>query len=85
MRKAMQRIKKMTFQSKKRRIIEPITEVDLDVQFTRMNPEKFEDILQYAEKTYYGEQYLWGAEWWYWLHLQGRSDMWDRAKELYKK
>ena len=66
-------------------LIEPITEVDLDVQFTRMNPEKFEDILQYAEKTYYGEQYLWGAEWWYWLHLQGRSDMWDRAKELYKK
>ena len=28
-------------------LIEPITEVDLDVQFTRMNPEKFEDILQY--------------------------------------
>ena len=28
MRKAMQRIKKMTFQSKKRRIIEPITEED---------------------------------------------------------
>ncbi len=66
-------------------LIEPITEVDLDVQFTRMNPEKFEDILQYAEETYYEEQYLWGAEWWYWLHLQGRSDMWDRAKELYKK
>ena len=28
MRKAMQRIKKMTFQSKKHRIIEPITEED---------------------------------------------------------
>ena len=28
MRKAMQRIKKMTFQSKKRRFIEPITEED---------------------------------------------------------
>ncbi len=66
-------------------LIEPITDVDLETQFTRMNPEKFEDILQYAEGTYYEEQYLWGAEWWYWLHLQGRSDMWDRAKELYKK
>lgn len=64
-------------------LLEPIVEVPLDIQFTRMNLEKFEDIITYAEKTRYDEQYLWGAEWWYWLHLQGRDEMWDRGKKLY--
>lgn len=64
-------------------LIEPITNVDLEVQFSRMNLEKFEDIISYAEETRFDRQYLWGAEWWYWLHLQGRSEMWDRGRELF--
>jgi len=48
-----------------------------------MNPEKFADILEYARGTRYDTQYLWGAEWWYWLHLQGESDMWEMGKELF--
>lgn len=48
-----------------------------------MNVEKFEDILVYAENTRYEKQYLWGAEWWYWLHLQGESAMWERGKQLF--
>lgn len=64
-------------------LIEPITDVDLEVQFTRMNLEKLEDIITYAEGTHFEKQYLWGAEWWYWLHLQGHSDIWNRGKELY--
>lgn len=66
-------------------LLEPITEVPLDVQFTRMNAEKFEDILEYAEGTRFDRQYLWGAEWWYWLHLQGESAMWERGKRLFAK
>jgi hypothetical protein len=42
-------------------LLEPIVDVPLETQFTRMNLEKFEDILQYAEKTRFEEQYLWGA------------------------
>lgn len=64
-------------------LVAPIVEVPLAVQFSRMNVEKFEDILVYAENTRYEKQYLWGAEWWYWLHLQGESAMWERGKQLF--
>jgi hypothetical protein len=64
-------------------LLEPIVRVPLDIQFTRMNLEKFEDILEYAEKTHYEEQYLWGAEWWYWLKLQDKPEMWNRGQKLY--
>ncbi|MCD5381295.1 MAG: beta-galactosidase [Candidatus Pacebacteria bacterium] len=66
-------------------LLEPIIDVPLEVQFTRMNLEKFEDILQYAEETRFDKQYLWGAEWWYWLSLQDQSQMWERGKKLYVK
>ncbi len=66
-------------------LLEPIVDVPLETQFTRMNLEKFEDILAYAEDTRYEQQYLWGAEWWYWLMLQDRPEMWERGKQLYVK
>jgi hypothetical protein len=66
-------------------LLEPVVDVPLETQFTRMNLEKFEDILSYAEQTHYERQYLWGAEWWYWLRLQGRPEMWERGKRLYMK
>ncbi|MBP6881453.1 MAG: beta-galactosidase [Candidatus Pacebacteria bacterium] len=66
-------------------LLEPVKEVPLDVQFTRMNLEKFEDILLYAAETRYERQYLWGAEWWYWLDQQGHPEMWERGKRLFMK
>lgn len=66
-------------------LLEPIVDVPLEVQFTRMNLEKFEEILTYAEETHFERQYLWGGEWWYWLHLQGESAMWERGKRLFAK
>lgn len=65
-------------------LVAPVVEVPLSVQFTRMNPEKFADIIEYARHTRYDRQYLWGAEWWYWLHLQGESAMWEQGKALLK-
>lgn len=64
-------------------LIEPIVDVPLEVQFTRMNLEKFEDIITYAEQTRFDKQYLWGGEWWYWLKLQDRPEMWERGKQLF--
>lgn len=64
-------------------LLEPIVEVPLSVQFSRMNLQKFEDILTYAEGTHYEKQYLWGAEWWYWLKLQDRPEMWNRGQQLF--
>jgi len=66
-------------------LIEPIIDVPLETQFTRMNLQKFEDILEYAEATHFEQQYLWGAEWWYWLKLQDRPEMWERGQQLFMK
>ena len=66
-------------------LVEPIVDVPLDVQFTRMNPEKFADILDYAQATRYERQYLWGAEWWYGLLLQGEEEMWNMGLELFQE
>ena len=64
-------------------LIAPIETVPLETQFTRMDLAKFEDILKYAEETRFEKQYLWGAEWWYWLYKTGHNEMWNRGKELY--
>jgi hypothetical protein len=64
-------------------LLEPIVDVPIPVQFTRMNLQKFEDILTYAASTRYEQQYLWGAEWWYWLKLQDRPEMWERGLQLF--
>lgn len=64
-------------------LVAPVTTVPLDVQFTRMDVTKFNDILAYAKATRYDTQYLWGAEWWYWLLLKDEPSMWNRGKELF--
>lgn len=63
-------------------LLAPITEVPLDVQYSRMNLDKFNEIIAYAKETRYDQQYLWGGEWWYWLRERGNPDMWNRAQEL---
>ena len=65
-------------------LLEPIVDVPLEIQFTRMNLEMFEEI-PVCRKTHFQEQYLWGAEWWYWLKLQEYPEMWDRGKNSIRK
>lgn len=65
-------------------LLEPVTEVSLEAQFSRMDPEKFEEILTYARDARFARQYLWGGEWWYWLKLQGHPEMWERGKRLFE-
>jgi hypothetical protein len=64
-------------------LIAPISDTDLETQFSRMNPEMFADIIEYARDTRFETQYLWGGEWWYWLTLQGEPEMWQMGKELF--
>jgi hypothetical protein len=65
-------------------LVEPVVNVPLDIQFTRMDVQKFNDILNYAADTRYDKQYLWGAEWWYWLMLQDKPEMWQRGQEVFR-
>lgn len=64
-------------------LLEPVASVDIETQYSRMNLEKLNGILQYAKRTRYEKQYLWGAEWWFWLQKQGYPEMWNRGKELF--
>ncbi len=66
-------------------LVESITKVPLSVQFSRMDLDKFKEILNYAEDTRLANQYLWGAEWWYWLKKNGHDEFWDFGKTLYLK
>jgi len=62
----------------------PVEEADLTTQFSRMSIGSFDEILTYAAKTRLTPQYLWGAEWWYWLKQEkGHPEYWERAKKLY--
>lgn len=64
-------------------LLAPIENVLIETQLERMNPEKFDEIVQYAKATRYDRQYLWGAEWWYWLKKQGHPELWEKGKELF--
>ncbi len=64
-------------------LVEPVVKVPVATQFTRMDVDKFNTILEYARGTHYDTQYLWGAEWWYWLKMQNENAMWDRGKQLF--
>jgi hypothetical protein len=66
-------------------LLEPITNVPLETQYSRMDVAKLNDILAYAKDTRYEKQYLWGAEWWYWLKEKGHPEMWERGVELFKQ
>jgi len=58
-----------------------LRDIPIEEQFTHFNPERFREILQYIKGTGFDTFYFWGAEWWYWLKMQGYLEMWDIAKE----
>ncbi len=64
-------------------LLEPVTVVPVEVQYSRMDAQKFNEIIEYAQETRYSTQYLWGGEWWYWLKDKGHSEMWERGVKLF--
>lgn len=64
-------------------LLEPVTDVPIEMQYSRMDIDKFNEIIKYAEATRFEKQYLWGGEWWYWLREKGHTDMWERGKALF--
>ncbi len=64
-------------------LLEPVVDVDIETQYSRMDIEKVNEIIDYARETRYDKQYLWGAEWWYWLKEKGHPEIWERGKELF--
>ena len=64
-------------------LLEPVVNVDIETQYTRMDLKKVDEIIAYARETRYDKQYLWGAEWWYWLKEKGHPELWARGKEIF--
>lgn len=64
-------------------LLEPVVNVDIETQYTRMDLAKVNEIIAYARETRYDKQYLWGAEWWYWLKQKGHPELWGRGKEIF--
>lgn len=64
-------------------LLEPVTDVDIETQYSRMDVNKLNEILDYAADTRYEKQYLWGAEWWYWMKQNGHPEMWNRGLEIF--
>src|SRR3989338_7836776 len=67
-------------------LVEPTGTASLQTQLARMDISKFDEIVAYARQTSFQTQYLWGAEWWYYLkEKQDHPEFWDKAKRLYRE
>ncbi len=66
-------------------LLKPIIDTSIEDQLKQMNIERFNTVIEFAQKTGFETQYLWGAEWWYYLKQNNHPDMWERAKEIYSE
>lgn len=64
-------------------LLQPIIETPIEVLLDRMGLDKFKEVVKFASKTGFDTQYLWGAEWWYWMKMQDHPELWDEAKKLF--
>ncbi len=64
-------------------LVRPTQDAPLDEQLSRMDIDKFNEIIAYARKTSFDEQYLWGVEWWYYMKGYDHPEFWAAAKKLY--
>lgn len=66
-------------------LLNPIIDTPFDIALSRMDINKFNNILKFAQKAGFEKQYLWGAEWWYFMRENNHPEFWERAREVLKK
>lgn len=59
-------------------------ELTFEEQQRSFDLRRFKDNIVYVQKAGFGEVYLWGVEYWYWLKEQGRPEIWEEAKKLWQ-
>lgn len=58
--------------------------IPLEEQAITMNEEKLRENVDYAKRVGFGEIYLWGGEWWYWMKTKKESPaVWETGKTLF--
>ncbi len=61
----------------------PIDTYTPEESYTLFTSEQFESNLAFANKSGVSEVYLWGAEWWYYLNVQGDERLWNVARDVF--
>ena len=62
-----------------------LIQTPIDRQTTIFPLDRFKQNIEYAKKTGFDEDLLWGVEWWYWMEKQGYPQYLDYAKTLFNK
>ncbi len=65
-------------------LLESVRTAPIEIQIERMSTDKFEEIISFAKKTGFDTQYLWGAEWWYFMKEKGHPEYWELGKKLFE-
>ena len=63
-------------------LLKPIVETPIELQLQRMGIDKFNETINFARQSGFETQYLWGAEWWYWMKQRGQPELWLEAKKI---
>lgn len=66
-------------------LLQPIIDTPIETSLSRMDIDKFNNILKFAKKTGFKEQYLWGVEWWYFMKEKNHPEFWERGKEIFSQ
>lgn len=59
-----------------------INEISTQEYLKSFSVKQFETNSEIARRTGFRQAYFWGAEWWYWLKLQGDDTIWQAAKKI---
>ncbi len=63
-----------------------LPDYDLAIQKQLMSAERFQEIIRRSRRAGFSENYLWGAEWWFWLkEKQNDPSLWEEAKKLFSE
>lgn len=63
-----------------------VADAPLEEQWKTMDEKQLREVVIYAKRVGFGEIYLWGGEWWYWLkEKKGHPEVWETAKILFKE
>lgn len=64
-------------------LLQPIKDTPIETSLDRMSINKFNKIIKFAKKAGFEDQYLWGAEWWYFMKENNHPEFWKRAREIF--
>jgi len=64
---------------------QPFYELSIAQQLKAFDLAYFKDTIQYAKAAGFDEYYLWGVEWWYYLKMNGHTEIWNEAKKLFSE